>query len=505
MNRLKVIWITSFTALLFISCNKVEVPQKNIVSSILNDTSSFYYLDVKNYPKERKELPIGVFDSGTGGLTVLDAIINYDKFDNKSKSPNTKGDNKRDFQNEGFIYFGDHANMPYGEYEANNNTPLLKEHIIKDVQFLLGNKYYRSPKSETFNSDKKQVKAIVIACNTATAYGKKDIEKFVEEANLGIKVIGVIGAAVRGALATINKNEDASIAVMATAGTVASMGYVESIKEQTGSLGYKGNIKVYQQAGIGLAGAVDGAKDYIASNSKIVRKDYRGPSFTHESAKIDKKILKRYNFDFSGSKMLFSGNKEKPDELQINSIENYISYHVVSLIEQIVSQKNSSPLRTVILGCTHYPFYLDVFKKKFTELYNYQENGKYIYRNFLDRNVNLIDPAENTSKELYEYLNQENLFSSTANPQDEFYISQPNVLSTKIEVTSAGDFTYGYKYGRQAGMDSQFVKCIPFSKNNISSDVIEMLSNKIPRTFQSIQVFDKKSKKTEYLLEKEKL
>ncbi|MCK7529693.1 MAG: hypothetical protein MZV63_00825 [Marinilabiliales bacterium] len=44
--------------------------------------------------------------------------------------------------NESFIFLGDLANMPYGSYALENNTALLIEHVMKDVQFLLGNKYY---------------------------------------------------------------------------------------------------------------------------------------------------------------------------------------------------------------------------------------------------------------------------------------------------------------------------------------------------------------------------
>ena len=39
-----------------------------------------YYIDFKNYPTKNRKLPIGIFDSGTGGLTVLDAIIKSDNF-----------------------------------------------------------------------------------------------------------------------------------------------------------------------------------------------------------------------------------------------------------------------------------------------------------------------------------------------------------------------------------------------------------------------------------------
>ncbi len=334
---MKKIFVILFLSLIgFQSCSDSKSQKSSpIVEDILNNSKSFYYIDFKNYPSKNKKLPIGIFDSGTGGLTVLDAIVNSDNFINATHKADSKGDNKIDFLEESFIYLGDKANMPYGEYSGNNNTPLLKEHIIKDAQFLLGNKYYSLQNSEKYNTDKKQIKALVIACNTATAYGKQDIEKFVKQSNLDMKVIGVIGAGVRGALENISINEDATIGIMATAGTVASKGYPNTVTEQTEKLNYSGKILSFQQAGIGLAAAIDGEEDYLDPTLKTVRKSYRGPSFTNTKSLIDKSILSRYNFDFSNNQILYSGDKNNPTEIQLNSVDNYIKYYVISLLEKI--------------------------------------------------------------------------------------------------------------------------------------------------------------------------
>ena len=91
-----------------------------------------------------------------------------------------------DFEKECFIYLADQANMPYGNYPSLGKTDVLKEHILKDVQFLLGNKYYQSSGDEKFKTDKLPVKAIVIACNTATAYGMDDIETLFQKSKAWI-------------------------------------------------------------------------------------------------------------------------------------------------------------------------------------------------------------------------------------------------------------------------------------------------------------------------------
>ena len=67
-----------------------------------------------------KKLPIGVFDSGTGGLTILQGILTLDAFNNKTGEPG--GDRIPDFSNEAFQYPGDPANMPYGNYAVANKA-----------------------------------------------------------------------------------------------------------------------------------------------------------------------------------------------------------------------------------------------------------------------------------------------------------------------------------------------------------------------------------------------
>ena len=106
-----------------------------------------------DYRAELRELPIGVFDSGVGGLTVLEALKKHDRHDNRTGAEGADG--VPDFQGERFIYLGDQANMPYGNYAAAGRTDFLRELILRDGLFLLGRRHARG--------DKPPVKAIVIA------------------------------------------------------------------------------------------------------------------------------------------------------------------------------------------------------------------------------------------------------------------------------------------------------------------------------------------------------
>ncbi len=481
----KILFISVTLLFVLLSCNTHTSGQQNIQETILHNQESFFYINFKTYPRHDARLPVGIFDSGTGGLTVLDAILNSDNFNNKTHKK--KKDGKIDFEEESFIYLGDKANMPYGEYPGNHKTKLLKEHVIKDAAFLLGKKYYPSQTAEKYRTDKPQVKAIVIACNTATAYGKNDVEKFIKQAGLNLKVIGVIGAGVRGALENINKDKDAAIGIMATAGTVASNGYPNTVAEQKKKMGYSGKMITFQQAGVGLAAAIDGEKDYLDASLHTVRKNYRGPSFTNKIAPIHKSIMKRYNFDFSANQILYSGNQKSPDKLQLNSIKNYIRYHVISLLEKMRKSKTTTPLNSIILGCTHYPFFMKDFRETLQFAYNYKENGKYVYRNFMEKNVSLVDPAINTAKELYVYLNNNHLFNNGKLSNSRFFISVPNLSDKNIRLKDSLNFTYAYKYGRKAGEIQQYVKRVPFSRRNLSSELLNRLKVKIPLTYHLIK------------------
>lgn len=504
----------TITLLLLVGCYGCEkqktdttntAEKEDIAQTIINDEKSFFYIDFKNYPTSDKTLPIGVFDSGTGGLTVLKAIVNYDQ--NQNQSLQNGSDGVLDFDKESFIYLGDQANMPYGNYSKENKVDLLNEHILKDAQFLLSNKYYADANDTSVNTDKKPVKVLVIACNTATAYGKEYIEEFLQKAKTDIEVIGVIDAGVRGTLESIQKDEDAIIGVLATAGTVASKGYHNTIIKFKDELGYTGNIEVFSQGGVGIAEAVDEDPNYFDKNLQKPRKDYKGPDLAGD-VKIDKTLFDIYNFDFDNSKMLC--DTEKADDcsvLQINDAQNYVRYHLVTLLEKIRKSKTNGKLKSLILGCTHYPYMTDEISAVLKELYNYRgNNDTYLYRDFMVENIRLVDPAVNTAKELHDYLKQEQLFNPNGNiKESEFYISVANKDNKNNTIDADGRFPYNYKYGRDEGEIQEYVKVVPFSRENISYDILTRFQKQIPYVYQLMQNFNNTNTKTKNLSEKSKI
>lgn len=131
----------------------------------------------------RMEAPVGVFDSGVGGLTVAREIM-------------------RQLPSENVVYFGDTARVPYGSKSKNN--------IIRFCRQII--RFLRT----------KQVKAIVIACNTASALALETVQKETD-----IPVIGVI---VPGARAAVRETRNGKIGVVGTEGTIRSETYTKVIK-----------------------------------------------------------------------------------------------------------------------------------------------------------------------------------------------------------------------------------------------------------------------------------
>ena len=132
--------------------------------------------------RQMKNKPIGIFDSGLGGLTVLEEIA-------------------RALPGEDIVYFGDTARLPYGT----KSKSTIDRFSRQDARLLL----------------KYRAKAIVVACNTASSLSANYLKR-----HLPVEVIGVIEPGVRAAL---RETKTGRIGVIATASTTASGAYPRAI------------------------------------------------------------------------------------------------------------------------------------------------------------------------------------------------------------------------------------------------------------------------------------
>ena len=423
--------------------------------------------------QNKKALPIGVFDSGTGGLTVLEALLTLDAFNNETGKPGPDG--KLDFSKEYFQYLADQANMPYGNYAAANKTDLLKEHIQKNMQFFL-----------TTANQKPAVKMIVLACNTATAYALTDIKNQFKQQSIEVPVIGVIDAGSKAALTYQQKNGTGTIGVFATAGTVASNGYPRTLEAMAKDLKLP-SLSIVSQGGYGLAESIDQDWSYYIDTLTKARDSYKGPSLKNNNYTIDTTLLNAYRFDASSNKLLCEyDDKGSCLDMQLNDPSNYVRYHLVSLLEKMIVNKITKPMNTLILGCTHYPYLKDTIATVLNELYHFKNKNEYRYRNYLVEKVKLIDPSIETAKEAYLAMQKQTLSNNASLQNNLFYITIPNSNTPKSAIQPDGWFTYDYKYGRLAGANTTYVQYVPFDTKNISEATYNRFKLVLPKSYAEI-------------------
>ena len=132
--------------------------------------------------------PIGVFDSGVGGLTVLSAL-------------------RERFPAEDFVYLGDTARLPYGTKSATT----VQRYAVNAAAHLEGHK----------------IKLLVVAGNTASSYALGALES-----SASIPVVGVVEPGVRAAIAT----GAARVGVIGTEGTIRSGAYQRALSDRAAAV-----------------------------------------------------------------------------------------------------------------------------------------------------------------------------------------------------------------------------------------------------------------------------
>jgi glutamate racemase len=178
--------------------------------------------------------PIGVFDSGIGGMTVVRALTQY-------------------LPHENIVYFGDTARVPYGP----KSQQVVRAYALQDTDVLLQH----------------DVKLIVIACNTVSAVALDVVQKRAK-----VPVVGVI---LPGAEAAVRTTKNKRIGVIGTVGTIFSNAYTHAIRQ------LDADIKVFgQPCPLFVPLAEEGWIDHKAT--ELIAKEYLFP-LTLE--KIDTLVL----------------------------------------------------------------------------------------------------------------------------------------------------------------------------------------------------------------------
>lgn len=496
IKKLQPIALTLGTAV-SLSCSSAgvgESPGTSFTDLVESGESVLFSVPFDRYQTLDDDLPIGVFDSGIGGLTVLNEIVTIDRFNNVTHQPGPDG--RADFEDESFVYFGDQANMPYGNYPSEGKIDFLKELILKDAVFLLGNRYWKSRSAAAPSRDKPLVKAIVVACNTATSYGLEDIHRALDQWGIPVSTVGVVAAGADGAIEALGEmKESGAVAVMATIGTCRSEGYVREILRSSETAGID-PPEVVQQGSLGLAGAIEGSPEFITQKEGDVTATYRGPTVDNPVAPIDPSLIAEYDFDPEG----ILGDPGDPTTWRLNSVDNYIRYDTTTLVENYRRSGSTAPITTVILGCTHFPFHQEAIEASFDELRELEtDEGESPYRDLLAEDLIFIDPAVLTAVQLYEALAEKQLLlkpeDAASKTSDEFYISVPNPLCPGVELRPDGrSLTHDYKYGRSPGdFDAEYVKRVPMNRENLGESALETIRISMPAVWERLTAFSTRS------------
>jgi glutamate racemase len=171
--------------------------------------------------------PVGIFDSGLGGLTVVKEILKI-------------------LPNEDIIYFGDTGRTPYGP----RSKDIIIEFSRQDTNFLL----------------EQNVKIIVVACNTASAQALDEIRN-----DYDLEMIGVIEP---GAVSALKSTKNGKIGIIGTAGTISSDAYARTINK------LNPDIKVFSLACPLFVPLVE--EGYIEKEAtRLIAEDYLAPFSTN--------------------------------------------------------------------------------------------------------------------------------------------------------------------------------------------------------------------------------
>ncbi|MDR1159882.1 MAG: glutamate racemase [Syntrophomonadaceae bacterium] len=247
------------------------------------------------------ERPIGIFDSGVGGLSVVKALLEQ-------------------MPAESFVYFGDTANVPYG----NKSVPELFSLSRRIIAYFI----------------RREVKAIIVACGTQSSNTLPVLEK-----ECPVPIVGMLKPGIETALEVSDKKY---IAVLATQATVSSRAYTKEIKNR----------------------CPDGRVLETAC-----------PAF----------VPLVENGQLEGEKTIME-------------------------VKKVAERIKKEPFDTLILGCTHYPFLINLIKKE------------------LDCGLHFVDPASATVAATMKILRNLNLLR-TNDPSavdHEFLVSGPPESFMKV-------------------------------------------------------------------------
>lgn len=349
-------------------CNRDDqeiVPRLPIVTEVLSDENSPWYIDRSAYPTYRSLLPVGVYGTDESCLSMLETLLELDAFDNITGDEGADG--IKDFA---------------GEYFS-----LIYRRIIPDsVRIQTIRNLARLMQGD---STCMPAKILLITSDTVSITAMEDIGRLVEDSKLGIKALSVLH---EGNLYMQSLLEKAQ----------------ETDKDKSGTIG------VLAPGETILAGGYTS----LSRNAYVVVQDFSPgitPSLDNPDYPIVNELIPAYFFNYSRAEITYRGSRYEPSFMQVLSTENKIRYCITSLVEQL-RKGGRSPLKYLVLGEGSLVKYEGLIIESLNMLRNYRKNGQYVYRHLIEPMVEIIQPQKETAKLVYRILRDDCVAAFRATP-----------------------------------------------------------------------------------------
>lgn len=455
------------------------------VQEALEDSTSVYYGDFGKYPEDISALPIGIFDCNVSGFEVVEKILTLDRFDNITGK--SVPDGIPDFAGEDIQFLSDRANGPYGKYISAGNLDFLKELIVRNAVMMMGRECYNLAADDYRSGIKAPVKLLVVSSPVADIHGLTDINDLLEHSGTGVKAVGVIESGISEAISAADEDGNLCVGVLFAPEGISSFEYESMIRKMAEKKGVAGKIQVFNQEAVGLDAAIKGDTSYVDPSATVSRFSYAGPVTGISYNNIDLSLFDRYGFDTRNNALLYSNGRQLSG-VQLNSVENYVRFHLVSLVERHRRSGSRIPLSSIILADGSYAQVKDILEKVMRELYNYRRGGVFLYRTTISPDFKFIDPAECAAVEAYSILRKDgNLALRGEKSRLVPFITLPSGNLPQDVLNPDGSLKDEYKYGRKSGSEEITTKMVPFAPRYVSPSVMNYIERNNPETYSLIR------------------
>ena len=144
-----------------------------------------------------------------------------------------------------------------------------------------------------------------------------------------------------------------------------------------------------------------------------------------------------------------------------------------ALVESYRARGGKAPIRAVILGCTHYPFVLSVFKETLEEL-----RRDPAYRGLLADDLVFVDPAVYTAIQCFSALKKDGLLNAGGGAEDR--------VKAFMSVGKNGPLSYAEKYGRSVGQADIGTMIVPMTRKTMTPESVKRLAELLPASAAAI-------------------